>query len=555
MSICIGRSSLALLLLLSLAVSPALAKDSATDAKVAAAIKVLGTGDDTAKEEAAELLSTLGPDAAAAVPALTAALTSEAPMVRAHAAIALGRIGAAAKSAGPALVNLVADKDGNVRRAALLSLRAIKPGPAVTLPVFAKVLKEADPETRMHILHAIASAGEDAVPGLIVALQHPEIKYWAILVLGDLGPKAKAAVPQLTALLKDESIQVRREAAMALGAIGKDAAPAVPAIIGKLNDKEMAVRFAAAYALGILGPDAKAAVPALTTALQGDNEFLRVQAAWALAKINDKDPAAMDKAVEVLTKGVTSDDHRVRIASVRCLIDLHPGPAKTLPALEAAFHGADPEVVNEALSAVAEAGKPALPGIVAALKFKEARGHAAVILGKMGICEPKVVDALVEALSDERSDIRREICFSLGSLGPGAASATPALIKLLQDDSDRVRYSATFALGKLGPGAKAAVPALIEELKGDDAFERSVSAWALAHIVPEDAELARQIMPILCEGLKNEQPIVRGANAEALGKLGKNAAGAAAALTEATKDPVPGVSKAATKALEAIKGG
>jgi HEAT repeat protein len=554
MLIRICRSNLALTLLLSLVASLAMAKDAKQKEKLTEAIQALSTGDDAAKEAATEALAMMGADAAPAVPALTAALASESPMVRAHAAIALARIGEPARGAAANLARLIVDKNSKVRRAALLALRAIKPDRSVTLPIISKALADAEPATRIHALHSIASMGEAAMPALLKALDHPEARYWAILVIGELGPKAKLAVPQLTKLLRDESVQIRREAVMALGAIGKDAAPAVPGMIAALNDQTASVRFGAAYALGILGPDAKTAIPPLTAALNGDDEFMRVEAAWALARIKEKDPAAMDTAVKVLTAGITSKDNAVKRASVRALLDLRPGPAKVLPALKTAFDAADPTVVNEALGAIAEAGDVAIPAILAAMKIKEARGHAVVILDQMDADGPKVVEALLEALGDDRADIRAEICFALAGIGPKAAAATPALVKLLSDDSERVRYGATFALGKIGPQAKAAVPALTKALQGEDTFQRNVSAWALAHIAPENAELASQITPLLIAGLKNDQPMVREASAKALGQLGRNAAGAADALSAAAKDSDESVAAAANSALKAVNG-
>ena len=52
----------------------------------------------------------------------------------------------------------------------------------------------------------------------------------AALALGKIGPDAKAAVPLLTKLLKDEERQVQVAAIHALGGIGPDSKPAVPAL-------------------------------------------------------------------------------------------------------------------------------------------------------------------------------------------------------------------------------------------------------------------------------------------------------------------------------------
>src|SRR5262245_39052081 len=59
-------------------------------------------------------------------------------------------------------------------------------------------------------------------------------------------------------LLKSPKAEVRGEAARALGQIGPKAKSAVPALIDALKDKNEGVRNDAAVALGAIGPEARA---------------------------------------------------------------------------------------------------------------------------------------------------------------------------------------------------------------------------------------------------------------------------------------------------------
>jgi HEAT repeat protein len=61
--------------------------------------------------------------------------------------------------------------------------------------------------------------------------------------------------------LKSTDINIRREAARALGEIGPEAKEAVPELIEALNDEDMDL--IALCALGRIGPAARAAVPAM----------------------------------------------------------------------------------------------------------------------------------------------------------------------------------------------------------------------------------------------------------------------------------------------------
>ena len=77
----------------------------------------------------------------------------------------------------------------------------------------------------------------------------PNRRYWAARSLGQFGPQAKAAVPDLIEALRDEDKMVRMGAGYALAEIGADAADAVPALREAARDPENEVRDAAQYAL------------------------------------------------------------------------------------------------------------------------------------------------------------------------------------------------------------------------------------------------------------------------------------------------------------------
>ncbi|HVF51131.1 MAG TPA: HEAT repeat domain-containing protein [Pyrinomonadaceae bacterium] len=79
--------------------------------------------------------------------------------------------------------------------------------------------------------------------------------------------KAKEALPELIALLKDAEALVRGNAAYGLGCIGPDAQTAVPALLELLKDKNSLVRYSAAEAIAKIG---LAAVPALDKATKID---------------------------------------------------------------------------------------------------------------------------------------------------------------------------------------------------------------------------------------------------------------------------------------------
>ena len=132
--------------------------------------------------------------------------------------------------------------------------------------------------------------------------------------LGEIGPEAKAAVPALTELLKDNSTSMQEILAEALGKIGPNAKDVVPAITELLQDKAYAVRASAARALGRMGPAAKDAVPALTQLLQ-DKEKWQIILPAAATALGDIGPAAKD-AVPALTQLLKYQDEQMRKSAV-----------------------------------------------------------------------------------------------------------------------------------------------------------------------------------------------------------------------------------------------
>ena len=114
-----------------------------------------------------------------------------------------------------------------------------------------------------------------------------EVRISAAAALGEIGPAAKAAVPNLIETLKDQNGRVRGSAARALGEIGPDAKAAVSSLIEALNDENSGVRADAAHALGRIGPDAKDAIPHLSKTLKDGIAAVRgltVDALWRIAK-------------------------------------------------------------------------------------------------------------------------------------------------------------------------------------------------------------------------------------------------------------------------------
>ena len=529
-------------------VTPLLAADEAAVAKFVAALK---SGDEKARVAAVDALGQLGADAASATKLLAEQLGDKSPVVRAHAAHALMQIGPPASEAAAALAKAIGDPDYHVRRMSVAALERIHPDPQVVIEALGKALQDADPSVRVAALHTLTDYSDAAVPVLSKALENKDTRYWSALALGELGPKAKDAVPSLAKALGDERPEVRRELLIALARIGADAAPAVPEITPLLEDKDEAVAHAAGFALGSIGPGAASASDALRKAMDGKDQLEECVNCWALARIEPKNEQAREHAIKMLLETVKDKNPRVQSAAIRGLLDLNTPPKQVVPALAYVVLNGEEPAVGEALGALSMMGDAAAEVLDDALARPEARGRAALLITYLGPKAKATVPALATALDDKDPDVRREVLFALAAIGPDSAEATPAIIEELVDPNQTNRAVAAFALGKIGPAAKAALPKLQEELTSEDPLVRVASAFALVHIAPNSEPLVRTAVPVLVQGLDSPVAAARRGSAEALGTIGKPARAAAEkALQAAMVDSDESVRRAALEALE-----
>ena len=177
---------------------------------------------------ALQLLIKIGPDAAPAVPALTASLADPQSEVRRETLFALGAIGPAAAPATDKIAAQLTDDEQEVRHAACYALGKIGPGAQAALPDLRKAFDADDEFMQMAAVWA----------SLKISPKDEELQ--------------KLAVPHLIKGLKDVRVHVRLECAGLLGELGKAAAPAIAALQEAQQDENTDVRAAATKSLELL---------------------------------------------------------------------------------------------------------------------------------------------------------------------------------------------------------------------------------------------------------------------------------------------------------------
>jgi len=148
-------------------------------------------------------------------------------------------------------------------------------------------------------------------------------------------------------------------------------------------------------------------------------------------------------------------------------------------------------------------------------------------------------------LTPEHEDLHVVTFEIIRRIGPPAIQL---LVELLRHESDSIRRSVVDVLIDFAPHTESIQPALRRALGDEDAIVAGDAARALGAL----GTRASPSVAALVNTLSHADPYVRIYAAEALASIGPNAARATNALAAALGDPVPGVRWAACEALASI---
>lgn len=218
------------------------------------------------------------------------------------------------------------------------------------------------------------------------------------------------------------------------------------------------------------------------------------------------------------------------------------------------LYSQNPTESEEAARHVEELGARALPAISVTLQnpgAEKARVKAALkACGIIGAAAAPVTAAVAGRLADP--ELTAEAAVALSFLG---RSAFAPLRDALKSDDPIVRREALRAIGKLKGRASletdSVLPLLINGMADEDPGVRAIAATYLG-IVHEGGEIA---VEALIDGLQDEEPEVRRSSATALGSFGADAAPAMPALRKAMGDRDPEVAREAGVAVVKLQEG
>lgn len=411
----------------------------------------------------------------------------------------------------------------------------------------------------------------------------------AMLCLGDFGPAAAAAVPELVALSKDElQPNTQRMAAETLGAIGPAAKPAVPDLIAILSSpkKPPSHRATACAALAQIDPEALAVRKAVLAALRDGNADVRNAAIEAAVTIAPYESAAIPALAKMV---LTSQDAPEAATALRCI-----GEAGVDPLLKAVERG-DAISRKAAAEALAHMGKPAaaaLPVIMKAMKRErdpKQRGALALSAARLAPKDPEVLLALVEqieasepgkateissaseinlllaagagavpalraGLRSRDAGVRKQMVAILAKLQQPAQDVIEELLARAQDKDPDVALAAIKALDGFGPAAASAKEGLLELSRRDKALQQPADLAALNVSRDPRKPRLRSTLEALPDAdvlaaLRSPDAAVRQEAAEALRSRSDESGAIATALIESLNDSDEKVRFAAARSL------
>ena len=160
----------------------------------------------------------------------------------------------------------------------------------------------------------IQTAAAEEVSALALALSDPDdqVRFWAAVALGHIGPPAAPAIPALTERIKQDPLwTIRAESVQAVARAVSTGEEALPAILAALADEDEQVQSKGAYALGQVEHWGPGAVPALTKLLEDERTWVRARAAESLSRVGPPAKAA----APALKKLADDDDAHVRLSA------------------------------------------------------------------------------------------------------------------------------------------------------------------------------------------------------------------------------------------------
>jgi HEAT repeat protein len=291
---------------------------SDAEAAAPAVERILRDDTEDVRYAAVLTIAAIQKDDARLVQSLKSLLSNSSPHVRAAAVQPLGRLGPKAASAVSEVAKLLDDMEDRwhayspdaigtrpVRYDAAMALAKMGRSARSTLPKLQEMTdKDPDSLVRIAAARAVAHLDDDRSHAIEVLIQHVddptggrESIECAACALGELGAKARPAIPSLIRALKNSDTLVRISAARAYAAIDPSNATAV--LLPLTQDSDRMVRASVIETIGHLRDESDAVWKVLIASLDDQGETfsydVRHAAVVALGQLGKKGVSALPR--------------------------------------------------------------------------------------------------------------------------------------------------------------------------------------------------------------------------------------------------------------------
>lgn len=401
----------------------------------------------------------------------------------------LGQMGRRAFPTFPLLLEKLLQNKKDIPLTREIRISLARMGPQI-IPLLEENLWGSPWKTRLSIVKIFSQMGEEALEVLLRCLGDPEreIQREALRALGNLGPRASSALPELVELLSQDSL--KNDLVQTFRKIGPQA---LSALLGALKENNPYLRKEALWAIGRVGSGNFPGFSRLFDSLRDPHRDVRRQAIMALERLK----APLSMVLPRLIESLKDPDPLVREEVLRTLGRWEPRPTSAIPSMAILLKDKNPSVRSRASWALGRMGREALAPLIKVLKSSSiAEKEGAVIaLGNLGqeglktlIKEMEEAQgtgkywfilSLVERGREGINPLKKALNHRDFSTSLAAAFgllllqekdlARPVLMGALKDEDEQIRAQTLFYLEKLGKAGAFALPELekiSQDLKG-----------------------------------------------------------------------------------------
>lgn len=186
----------------------------------------------------------------------------------------LAKLGPESAAAVPALIKGLEDRDDQIWFQSALAIARIGPRAHDATAVLIKNLDNSDDQKRYRAAYALGQIGPDALPALLESLRHDSsrVREGSARAIGWIEVESEGVVAALIAALDDQDPDVQARVAEALANKSHASEPSLVKAVVSDSDR---VRAAAALALSNIATESKQTIDALNSVLEDSKEETR----------------------------------------------------------------------------------------------------------------------------------------------------------------------------------------------------------------------------------------------------------------------------------------